>query len=141
MRTIEILNDLNKVLIPALGCTDPVSIAYTSSLARSINPGEIIKSIQIILNYALFKNAVSVYIPNTEMYGIEYAFTLGAIFNAPELKMDLLRNLKNNNIYVVTKLLLCNKKDIPCHNSRSLLMLTKTGYFFLEKKKFFFPRY
>lgn len=93
MRTIEILNDLNKVLIPALGCTDPVSIAYTSSLARSINPGDVIKSIQIKLNYALFKNAVSVYIPNTEMFGIEYAVTLGAIVNAPEFKMELLRNI------------------------------------------------
>ena len=99
MRTIEILNDLNKALIPALGCTDPVSIAYTSSLARSINPGKDVKSIQIKLNDALYKNAVAVYIPNTELHGIEYAVTLGAIVNAPQLKMELLRNVTPEIIY------------------------------------------
>jgi L-cysteine desulfidase len=98
MRTQQILSDLNNALIPALGCTDPVSIAYGASLARQANPGTLIESIHVSLNAGLLKNASSVYIPNTGQYGIAYAASLGALINRPDEGMELMRYVTDEHI-------------------------------------------
>lgn len=102
MRTQEILFDLNKALIPALGCTDPISIAYAATIARNANPGLVLKNITVKVNGALIKNAAAVYIPNTDLYGIANAATLGAFINNPDLKMQLMHQI-NPEIINLTK--------------------------------------
>lgn len=90
MKNKQILEDLNEALIPALGCTDPVSIAYAASCARDCNPGNELRSISLKVSGGLIKNAAAVYIPNTDLVGITYAAVLGVMINDPSLEMQLL---------------------------------------------------
>lgn len=62
---------------PAMGCTEPVAIAYCAYVAsREINRGEI-QSIDVELSRSIFKNAKAVKIPGTGRSGIDYSTALG----------------------------------------------------------------
>ena len=120
MRTQEILSDLNKALIPALGCTDPISIAYAATIARNANPGLVLKKITVQVNGALIKNAAAVYIPNTDLYGIANAATLGAFINNPDLKMQLMRDISPEIINLTKQFVSQNLTKIELVNQDCL---------------------
>ena len=91
MKNSKILKDLNQYLQPALGCTDPVSIAYAAACARNINTGSCIKKIRIEVSGNLIKNAAAVLIPNTKLSGIRFAAAIGAVINNPTEKLEIMK--------------------------------------------------
>ncbi|NLM06170.1 MAG: serine dehydratase subunit alpha family protein [Tissierellia bacterium] len=63
----------------ALGCTEPVAIAYCANTASSYVDRSKIKKIKAVLSNNIYKNAKSVKIPNTGSYGIEIALAVGSL--------------------------------------------------------------
>ncbi|MFR4991194.1 MAG: serine dehydratase subunit alpha family protein, partial [Turicibacter sp.] len=62
---------LKEELVPALGCTEPIAIAYASAKAREIL-GDFPEQIIIECSGNIIKNARSVVVPNTgNLTGIE----------------------------------------------------------------------
>lgn len=68
----------------ALGCTEPVAIAYCANIASSYIDKSKIKKIKGILSKNIYKNAKSVKIPNTGSYGIEMALAVGSLVDKSE---------------------------------------------------------
>lgn len=64
--------------VPAIGCTEPVAVAYASSVAKKHLEGEI-GNITVNVSVSIFKNGKSVIIPNTNEWGLDLAASLGAI--------------------------------------------------------------
>ncbi|MFP4629559.1 MAG: serine dehydratase subunit alpha family protein [Desulfohalobiaceae bacterium] len=76
---------------PALGCTEPVSVALAAAAAASALGSRQVDSIQVRVSPGVFKNGIGVYIPGTDgMRGLDLAAALGALGGDPGLGMQLL---------------------------------------------------
>ncbi len=63
---------------PAVGCTEPASVAYAASVAARLL-GEDPKSMNVSVSRNILKNAMGVGIPGTHMVGLPIAAALGAL--------------------------------------------------------------
>ena len=94
MLSNEIFNTYQAILIeelqPAMGCTEPIAIAYASALMRDAL-GEIPTHVEIALSGNIIKNVKSVIVPATGgMHGIEAAVAAGIISGRFDKKLELL---------------------------------------------------
>lgn len=60
----DCINILKEELIPAMGCTEPVAIAYAAALARE-TLGEMPDRVLVSASGNIIKNVKSVIVPNT----------------------------------------------------------------------------
>lgn len=81
---------LSRELLPAMGCTEPIAIAYCAARARGLL-GCIPDSVLIEASGNIIKNVKSVIVPNTNgARGIEAAAAAGIIAGKEELKLEVL---------------------------------------------------
>ena len=84
---------LNEELLPAMGCTEPIAIAFAASIMRHAL-GEIPKKLTIGLSGNIIKNVKSVIVPATGgMHGIESAVAAGLVAGCPDRKLQVLSAL------------------------------------------------
>lgn len=85
-------------LQPAMGCTEPIAIAYASAVLRSALGGAP-QSVKVALSGNIIKNVKSVIVPATlGMHGIESAVAAGVISGAYEKKLELLSVLDESRV-------------------------------------------
>ena len=95
---------LRRELIPALGCTEPIAIAYAAARARRLL-GCMPTSMTVHCSGNLIKNVKSVIVPTTNgLRGIDTSAILGALAGDPELGMEVLRNIKPEQVEHVRQL-------------------------------------
>lgn len=89
---------LGEELRPAMGCTEPIALAYASAKARAVlgsDPERIVAK----CSGNIIKNVRCVRIPNSEgMTGIEAACALGAIAGDNERKMEVLEAVTEDGL-------------------------------------------
>lgn len=89
---------LKEELIPAMGCTEPIALAYAAAKAReylSANPERIVAK----CSGNIIKNVRCVSIPNSDgMHGIEAAVILGAIGGDASKEMEVLEAATKEHI-------------------------------------------
>ena len=84
---------LKEELVPALGCTEPIAIAYASAVAGELL-GEVPVHMDIFCSGNIIKNVKSVTVPNSGgLRGIEAAAILGAIGGNAEKKLEVLETV------------------------------------------------
>ena len=82
----------------AMGCTEPIAIAYASAIARDAL-GDMPEKIVIRLSGNIIKNVKSVIVPSTcGMHGIESAVAAGVISGRYDLKLELLSTLNESDV-------------------------------------------
>ncbi len=89
---------LNRELEMALGCTEPIAIAYAAALARNNLKGEEISYIKVYASKNIIKNAMGVTIPGTGSCGIRLAAALGAVSGNADKKLEVLANLNDDHL-------------------------------------------
>lgn len=105
------LQQLEEELVVALGCTEPVSVAFAAALARKeAGYDEPIESIELQASVSIYKNAMSVFIPGTSDMGAAMAAALGAIGGDPSLNLQVLQNIREEDI--VTARNLCAERKV-----------------------------
>lgn len=81
---------LERELVPAMGCTEPIALSYCAAVARK-TLGDIPTHIDIKVSGNIIKNVKSVVVPNSGgMRGIEVAAALGALFGKSELELEVI---------------------------------------------------
>lgn len=81
---------LKEELVPAMGCTEPISIAYGAAKAREIL-GCIPQKIEIQVSGNIIKNVKSVIVPNTGgLKGIAAAVIAGVIAGDADQKLEVI---------------------------------------------------
>ena len=81
---------LKEELIPAMGCTEPIAIAYASSIA-SHALGAFPEKLRVGLSGNIIKNVKSVIVPLTGgMHGINSAICAGIVAQSPNRKLQVL---------------------------------------------------
>ncbi|MCR4675305.1 MAG: L-serine ammonia-lyase, iron-sulfur-dependent, subunit alpha [Lachnospiraceae bacterium] len=88
---------LKKELIPAMGCTEPIALAYAAAYARE-TLGELPTHIHASVSGSIIKNVKSVIVPNTgHLKGIPAAIAAGVIAGHPDKKLEVLSELSEQN--------------------------------------------
>ncbi len=88
---------LKEELVPAMGCTEPIAIAFAASVLRDAL-GERPGIIRVALSGNIIKNVKSVIVPATGgMHGIPAAIAAGVIAACPEKKLEVLTVLNDQS--------------------------------------------
>ena len=101
----KIIRIMNKEMVIALGCTDPIAISYAASAAKKLIRKGDIESISIYLSKSIIKSAASVIIPGTNESGIKMAAVLGALFGDSDKKLEVLEGINENHVKIAKNFL------------------------------------
>ena len=86
---------LNEELVPAMGCTEPIALAYAAAKAREVL-GELPDSVEIGASGSIIKNVKSVIVPNTNhLKGIPAAATAGIIAGKAEKELEVIAEVSD----------------------------------------------
>lgn len=81
---------LKQELMPAMGCTEPIAVAYCGSIARKTLGGTP-ERVEILVSGNIIKNVKSVIVPNTGgLKGIPAAAAAGIVAGDPELVLEVI---------------------------------------------------
>jgi len=88
---------LKREVSPALGCTEPVAIAFAAAVAVQ-HLGEPVTGITGNVSENLYKNAMGVTIPGTGSCGVALAAAVGASGGDPTAGLEVFRNVKPEHV-------------------------------------------
>ena len=78
---------LEQELVPAMGCTEPIAVAYAAAVAAKELPA-LPEMVEICVSANIIKNVKSVIVPNTGgLHGLEAAAAAGIIAGNPDSKL------------------------------------------------------
>lgn len=99
IKTISAITEiLKEELVPAMGCTEPIAIAYASSIARSLI-SSLPASVTVYASPNIIKNVKSVVVPHTGgERGIEAAASIGIVAGREELELEVLSKVGEEDI-------------------------------------------
>ena len=87
------LDILQEELLPALGCTEPIAVAYAAANARSVLPGAP-ERLEVAVSNNIVKNVKSVIVPNTGgLKGIQAAAAIGAVAGNEKLALEVISSV------------------------------------------------
>lgn len=112
---------LEEELIPAMGCTEPIAIAYAGAVARK-NLGCLPEKLEIRVSGNIIKNVKSVIVPNTGgMRGIAAALCAGVVAGDAEALLE-----------VIAGVTAAQKEEIKAYMDQVELEIipSKSGYVF-----------
>lgn len=91
----EIIDLVNREVVPAVGCTEPMAVALCTARATELlgcKPEEI----KVLLSANILKNAMGVGIPGTGMIGLPIAVALGSLIGKSEYQLEVIKDLTPN---------------------------------------------
>ena len=89
---------LKEELVPAMGCTEPIALAYAAAKAREVL-GVKPDKVKIGASGSIIKNVKSVIVPNTDhLKGIPAAAAAGIIAGKPEKELEVIAEVSQEQI-------------------------------------------
>ena len=89
---------LEQELVPAMGCTEPIAVAYAAAVAKEAL-GVLPETVKIIVSANIIKNVKSVIVPNTGgLHGLEAAAAAGIIAGEPDKKLLVISRVTQDQI-------------------------------------------
>ena len=96
---------LNEELLPAMGCTEPISLAYAAALARQVL-GRLPESVEISVSGNILKNVKSVIVPNTGgLKGVCAAAAAGIAAGKADKKLQVLSEVTEDDFVKIKQYL------------------------------------
>ncbi|TDR79793.1 serine dehydratase subunit alpha family protein [Paludibacterium purpuratum] len=93
----EFIKAVRKEVVPALGCTEPISLALAAAIARQrlgVRPERIVAAV----SPNLMKNGMGVTVPGTGMVGMPIAAAVGALAGDPDAGLEVLKHLQPQDV-------------------------------------------
>ena len=89
---------LKEELRPAMGCTEPIAVAYAAALARK-TLGVLPRQLEVCVSANILKNVKSVVVPNTGgMRGIAAAVAAGVVAGQADRELEVLAGVSREQI-------------------------------------------
>lgn len=96
---------LKEELLPAMGCTEPIALAYAAAVARK-TLGEAPDKVVVGASGSIIKNVKSVIVPNTDhLKGIPAAATAGIVAGDPDKELEVISAVTPEQIKQMKKFL------------------------------------
>ncbi len=94
---------LNNELKPAMGCTEPIAIAYCASIVKEVL-GELPTELKIYVSGNIIKNVKSVKVPNTNgKVGIKVAAAIGVVCGNCKKELEVIANATEEDVKALEK--------------------------------------
>ncbi len=120
---------LNKELVPAMGCTEPIALAFCAAACRDLIGSKFdidkIDQINVCISPNIIKNVKSVVVPNTGgRKGIEAAVAIGIVAGKKELGLEAISNVESKQREKMTELLSMDKINVSPTDDGVVLSIT-----------------
>ena len=126
---------LNEELIPAMGCTEPIAIAYAAALMKE-TLGNIPTKVIINVSGNIIKNVKSVTVPNTlGLCGIDTACAVGILAGDPSKKLEVIANVSKEEALLIPEYLKNTDISINHKENTHPLYIEIIGYYNDESSK------
>lgn len=103
-RKSYLLNMVREETVPAIGCTEPVAVAYAAAVGKKyLNVP--MEKMNILVSKNIFKNGKSVIIPNTEEWGLDLAAVLGVVEGNSDDGLLVLKNVNQNSLHTAHRII------------------------------------
>ena len=100
---------LKEELIPAMGCTEPIALAYAGAVAKKAL-GEQPDKVKVEASGSIIKNVKSVIVPNTgHLKGINAAVTAGIVAGDPDKQLEVIAQVSSEQIQQMKQFM----KEVP----------------------------
>ena len=96
---------LKEELVPAMGCTEPICLAYAAAKAREVL-GSLPKRVEIKASGNIIKNVKSVIVPNTKgMKGLKASVAAGIVAGNPDKALEVIAEVTPEQKLQIVKFL------------------------------------
>ena len=96
---------LKEELVPAMGCTEPICLAYAAAKAREVL-GTLPKRVEIKASGNIIKNVKSVIVPNTKgMKGLKASVAAGIVAGNPDKALEVIAEVTPEQKQQIVKFL------------------------------------
>ena len=124
----DYINVLKEELIPAMGCTEPIAIAYAGAIARE-HLGCLPERVEIEVSGNIIKNVKSVIVPNTGgLRGIEVAAAAGIVAGAAAKELKVISEVSTEAVAVIHKFLESTPITVNFSDSKKIFDIMITVY-------------
>lgn len=124
----DYINVLKEELIPAMGCTEPIAIAYAGAIARE-HLGCLPERVEIEVSGNIIKNVKSVIVPNTGgMRGIEVAAAAGIVAGDAAKELKVISEVSTEAVAVIHKFLESTPITVNFSDSKKIFDIMITVY-------------
>jgi len=108
---LTFIKAVKKEVVPALGCTEPISLAFAAAVAAS-RLGKPVERIEAKVSGNLMKNGMGVTVPGTGTTGLLIAAAVGALGGDPAAKLEVLKNLTSEHVEAAKSMICENKVEL-----------------------------
>ncbi|WP_262121472.1 serine dehydratase subunit alpha family protein [Anaerococcus sp. Marseille-Q5996] len=108
----ELINIVGEDSTKAIGCTEPVAVAYAANIASDYINKEEISKINLKVSKNIYKNGKAVKIPNTGDHGLDLAASLGAFTSKTDKAFLVFSNLTDDQIKKSREFVNANKVNL-----------------------------
>ena len=124
----DYINVLKEELIPAMGCTEPIAIAYAGAIARE-HLGCLPERVEIEVSGNIIKNVKSVIVPNTGgLRGIEVAAAAGIVAGDAAKELKVTSEVSTEAVAVIHKFLESTPITVNFSDSKKIFDIMITVY-------------
>ena len=115
-----ILTTVKQEVVPALGCTEPISLALASAIARQYL-GQLPECIEAKVSPNLMKNGMGVTVPGTGTQGLSMAAAIGAIGGDPKGGLEVLKQITPEQVEQAKAMLNAGKVSVSIFETEHIL--------------------
>ena len=115
-----ILTTVKQEVVPALGCTEPISLALASAIARQYL-GQLPERIEAKVSPNLMKNGMGVTVPGTGTQGLSMAAAIGAIGGDPKGGLEVLKQITPEQVEQAKAMLNAGKVSVSIFETEHIL--------------------
>lgn len=124
----DYINVLKEELIPAMGCTEPIAIAYAGAIA-SEHLGCLPERVEIEVSGNIIKNVKSVIVPNTGgLRGIEVAAAAGIVVGDAAKELKVISEVSTEAVSAIHKFLETTPITVNFSDSKKIFDIMITVY-------------
>ena len=120
---------LKEELVPAMGCTEPIAIAYASAKAREVL-GSLPERVVVDASANIIKNVKSVVVPNTNhLKGIEAAVAAGIVAGNADMKLEVISKVSEEDKLRIKEYLDKDIIKVNLANTEFIFYIQVTAYY------------
>lgn len=123
----QLIEIVRNDVVPALGCTEPISLALASAIAAK-HLGQKPQRIDAKVSPNLMKNGLGVAVPGTGMVGLPIAAAIGALGGDPEGKLEVLKRITSEQIAAAKQMLADKQVEVGIKETEHILYSEATLY-------------
>lgn len=116
----KLIGVVKKDVVPALGCTEPISLALASATATKYL-GKLPTRIEAKVSANLMKNGLGVMVPGTGMVGLSIAAAIGALGGDPDGGLEVLKRITPEQVSAAKTMLDQKSVQVTIHPTDHIL--------------------